>query len=221
MSELLDAVDSLTKPERRPFKQDIMMGGRVVGQQSRTIELPPLLTRLAEAVTSSIGSGGRSSGSSPWTMNPLDSDALFEFGKITAAIGDWCRMVGVIQSRDAVVDLRRWHAAYLGKVDHSGDEFYTGQLRQWKGIINVKLDPARKFEIELPCPVCGKAKWTDAEGNEIPFPIVVEYRDYGTAEAIKPRAMCRACLIVWQGFGSIEELGDELKERHAEIADVS
>jgi len=211
-SDILDAVDALTKPERRPYQQDIVMGGHVVGQQKQVIELPPLLTRMAEAVTSSIGSGGRSSGSSPWTMNPLDSDVLHEFGIITSTIGDWCRMAGIVASRNAVVDLRRWYAAYLGKVDRSGEAFYTDQLKKWKGLINGKLDPARKFEIESPCPICGKAKWVDAEGNEMPFPIMVEYRDYGTAEAIKPKAMCRACLVVWQGFGSIEELGDELKE---------
>lgn len=210
---LREAVDALTKPEKRQYRQPVLEDDKTVGHKMKVIILPPLLSRLADSVTSSIGSGGRSSGSSPWTMNPLDSEALFAFGKITAAISDWCRIIKVEPSRDAVVALDRWFAAYNAHPDYNADGFYFEQLREWRSIITGKLDPARKFEIQVPCPICGQTKWLDPEGNEAPYPIVVEYRDYGTAEAIKPRALCRACNNVWLGTGSIEELGEELREK--------
>ena len=145
----------------------------------------------------------------------LDSEALYQFGQISSAIGDWCRIVGVVPTRDALVDLRRWYVAHTARTD-TQDDWYIRELRRWAHLITAKLDPPRRFELEYPCPICGQSKYTDAEGNELKFPVVVEYRDYGTAESIRPNATCRACTAVWRGEPSIRELGDEMTEKAAQ-----
>ena len=217
-NDLLDAVDALTKNQVEHFPQKADDGSWL---KAHTVTLPPLLLRLAQSVTSSTGSGGRQSGSSPWAASMLDSESLYQFGQIKQAIGDWCRMVSVIPTREgdpdmrALTDLRQWYIAHTARTD-TQDEWYIRELRRWAHLITSKLDPPRRFELEYPCPICGQSKYTDAEGNELKFPVVVEYRDYGTAESIRPKALCRACEAVWRGEPSIRELGDEMTQKAAQ-----
>ena len=151
-------------------------------------------------------------------MNVLDSDALFQAAKIRAAITDWCRLAGAPVTKDLVRDLRAWcDAVERGRAGREWAEAavpaidaYVDRLRGWRRSIDAKLDPPRRVELRSGCPVCGATTWENAEGASAPFPLVVEYHDYGTAEAVRPRAVCRACRTEWDGLGAIEELGDEL-----------
>lgn len=215
MSDLREAVDALTLDhvEHLPQRADDGAWLRV-----HTVVQPAALARLAAAVASSTGSGGRRSGSDRWAMNVLDSDALFQAAKIRAAITDWCRLAGVPVTKDLVRDLRAWcDAVERGRPGPEWEraaapalDGYVERLRGWLRSIEAKLDPPRRVELRSACPVCGATHWESAEGISAPFPLVVEYHDYGTAESVRPRAVCRACRIEWDGLGAIEELGEEL-----------
>lgn len=218
MSALRDAVDALTLDgvERIPQRTD---DGKLL--RIHTVVRPSPLARLAAAVASSTGSGGRRSGSDRWAMNVLDSDALHQAAQIRAAITDWCRRDGVPVTRDLVRDLRAWSdgvavAQAAGVGDPARQTVIIAarvdRLRAWARAIEAKLDPPRRVELRFACPVCGRADWENADGAMAPFPLVVEYHDYGTAQAVEPRALCRACRTEWDGLQAIEELGDELGE---------
>ena len=108
MTELLDAVDELTLP--KPVKVQTDDGYTWATEDA-------LLVQLREAVSSSLNSGS-GAGGSPSTRNVLDGDALQKAAIITSQIGDWCRMAGMTGdqiTRDAVTDLRAWHAAFLAR----------------------------------------------------------------------------------------------------------
>jgi hypothetical protein len=208
MSDLLDAVDALTKPIIEHFSQKDDDGKFV---KAHTITRDPLLTQLRDAVNPSANNNAGSA-SLQSARSIIDSDALLEYSKMASAIGDWCRQMKVERTRDPIVDLRRWYVAY----DREGDQpdWYRNELQRWAHVIRNHLEPPKRMEVTTPCPVCGKRTWTDAEGNELLFPIMVEYKatDEGS---IKPNALCRACDTVWRGYDAVAELADELNQESA------
>lgn len=206
MTDLLDAVDALTKPRIEHLPQ-IDDDGKWL--KAHTVEHPPLLVQLKEAVNPSTNTAAGSS-SLASTRNLVDSDALFEYSTMTAAIGDWCHIIQSERTRDPVVDLRRWYIAF-NRTD-SDPSFYLAELNRWAKLIRNILEPPKRMEVTTPCPVCDKRTWTDPEGNELLFPVVVEYKVPQDGEAIKPTALCRACDAVWKGFDAVKELAEELNE---------
>jgi len=208
-NRLLDAVDDLTKSRIEHMTQTADDGSYV---KAHSVEHPALLHQLRDAVNPSSNTAAGSS-SLKSTRNLIDSDALFEYGKMTAAIGDWCRIVNIQPTREPVADLRQWYIAY----DRTGadDQWYISELRRWANLIRNILEPLKRIEVTTPCPVCGKRTWLDLDGKEMIFPVVIQYRLPKTGEAIHPNAICRACETVWEGIAAVEELGEELNERHA------
>lgn len=226
MTELLDAVDALTKPSRERVTQEIMKtrlqpDGRPAldgnnepirdpkGQQTLTIEHPPLLQQLEDAIASTIGAGAGRSMLSKHALNVLDSDALFKFVKIRSAITDWCRIVNVRATRHAVHDLRAWHAARLA-TRATDDDWHIEQLRAWAGLIKAKLNPPQTWEIKDPCPICRSATWEseDEQGNPVtlPRPLIVEYHPDRDDILVTAKATCRACGHEWRGRDALRAL---------------
>jgi hypothetical protein len=207
---LLDAVDALTKPtyENHPQYGD---DGKYI--RTHTVEHPPLLQQLANAVNPSTNADGGSQ-SSASARNPIDADALYEYAKVCAEIWSWCHIVKIIRSKDAIVDLRRWYVVFVQNPDANHD-WYENHLRQVAARIRSRLDPPKRIEITVPCPVCGKRTWTDPDGQELLFPIVVEYKRPQDGGSIKPTALCRACQNAWVGYDAVEELAEEVNEQHA------
>jgi hypothetical protein len=212
-NRLLEAVLTLTKPIIEHLAQYDDDGTYL---RTHTTEHLPLLEQLRDAVNPSSNTAAGSS-SLPSTRNLIDSDALYRYSLMTSAIGDWCRIIGVTPTRpphrDPVKDLTEWYIAYNRGTDDG--EWYIAELRRWAAQIRNLIEPSKRIEVTTPCPVCGKRTWTDQDGTELLFPIVVEYRMPKDGEAIKPTALCRACDAVWSGIGAIRELGEELTERHA------
>lgn len=205
VTELLAAIDRLTKPETSKVIQE-----RNGITCTSSVERPPLLTQMAESVNPSSNKD-TGSASSPSTRSPADLDALFEYAKMTAAIGDWCRIEKIGATRDAVVDLRRWYASRLALVNPD-DSSYIRTLRKWEHTIRNHLDPPKTFTIPVGCPVCGKREFGDSD-NGGTFPIMVEYRRSDDEQTVgQEQATCRACKTVWFGRAAIEELGEELRE---------
>lgn len=192
MTDLLEAVDALTKEKRTKVFQDDGTVAIVVHD--------PLLRQLKDAVTSAIGSGG---GGGTATGSVLNDEALYRASIINAAIQSWCRMRGVTVSRDMVVDLRRWHSAFLSS--SAEPDFYIDQMRGWARTIRDLLDPPERVPLEPPCPMCGARTWPDTEGREVLFPLLVTYRNEGES-VVDERALCRACQFVWDGQMELRKL---------------
>jgi hypothetical protein len=206
VTDLTDAVEALTNPVvyNHQIKDD---NGAIT--RMHTAELPPLLDQLATAVGSSLsrdsGGGGKSK-----TGLLLNSAALFEAMKMGSAIKFWCHALGIRPSKDLRTSLLRWHGAY-GEGESAA--FYARQMQGWADQIRNVLDPLKPVPIKDPCTICGGVSYLDAEENEIPYPVVVEYREsdpMGTAQAI-----CRRCSNVWEGTEAIGELMDELRDKTA------
>jgi hypothetical protein len=211
MTDLTEAIDNLTAPVIEHYAQTDDAGKYL---RTHTVEHPPLLQQLADAVRGSFGSDGGAGTPSPGgERNMLDSDALFEFLKITTQVADWCRIRKVAVTRDPLTDMAAWHAARTGE-DEAGDTFYIRQLTKWAEIIEGKLNPKKRLEITACCPVCGSDKWVDAEGVAYRFPILVEYRGNGDAVADE-QALCRACENVWSGQRALRQLRWDIDEREA------
>lgn len=201
MTELLEAVDELTLPRNVKIPTD---DGHTWATEDA------LLVQLQEAVSSSIRSGSGAGGAA-WTRNVLDSDALYQAGIITAAISDWCVLVGVKPTRDPVKDLRAWYAARLTATDP--EEFYLGQLRKWAGQIRGMLTPPKTLEIVAACPVCGEGTFTNDMGEIVRHPLQMTYRAESANMWRTAKVACRACEVVWVGGEAMAELRDELDEK--------
>lgn len=212
MTELLDAVDALTKPEvtSSPVKDD---AGNWV--KAHTVTLPPLLTQLKDAVNPSTNSTAGSS-SLASTRNLIDGDALFEYSKMTAAIGDWCHIAKSERTRDPITDLRRWYVVFMQT--ENDPAFYISQINKWVAKIRRLLNPPQTITLEQACPVCGAKEWGGLEAGGGPHPIQVEFWfDEDTGKASGHAATCRACRIVWQGFDAVKELAEEVSENSAKV----
>lgn len=199
MTDLMDAVDRLTLPQR--FKQ--MQDTEVV-----TVELPPLLMQLDAAIRSDIGLTV-SGASLAHERNLLDADALHKFMQISSQIKDWCRMVKLVPSRDPVTDLRRWYVKGMLTLDEAGQSFYTRMLTGWANLIRSKLDPERERELPGCCPVCESGEWW-RDGVRFVHPLVVRYR-VGDDLVDKARGFCRACEQVW----SARELSYAIEQKQS------
>lgn len=201
MTELNDVVDDLTLPRNVKIETD---DGHTWATEDA------LLVQLREAVSSSLNSGS-GAGGSPSTRNVLDGDALHKAAIITSAIGDWCRIIGAAVTRDAVTDLRAWHAAFIGR--NEPEEFYIRQMRAWAGQIRAMTNPPKVIEITAPCPVCGEGSYVNDLGERITNPLALTYRPDSDHMWKNSRVMCRACEAVWVGGDAMEELRDELNDK--------
>ncbi len=228
MTELLDAVDALTKPTTSVVVQDIyetvMVDGRPktddngdmvrekTGQTRKVrLEHAPLLDRLEEAITSTMSRQG-GGGSEKHARNIVDSDALFEFMRITAQITDWCAIVGIRATRNAGNDLRRWYAARLA-TNPEHDDWYTDKLHLWARVIEAKLNAPRSWELRPACPVCTATTWVDTidENGVITEvtrnrPVLVEYWPDSIDVVNTAHATCRACGHEWAGKYALNHL---------------
>jgi hypothetical protein len=208
MTDLLDAVDELTKPVVLHFPQ---VGDDGKWLRAHTTQLPPLLRQLEDAIHSSIS--GKAGGGAPWTRAVLNSQALFEFSRIRSTVGDWCRIEKVLISRDLVSDLRRWYVARLTR--ETDDEFYIRELGKWAATIRFQLEPAKAIPLTAACVVCDAPQWLDSDGVAHPYPLVVEYMEHDPDILASARALCRACERVWRGSRELRELRYEIDEREA------
>lgn len=219
-NSLLDAVDALTK-ERTEHMAQTDDDGKWL--RTHTTQHPPLLTELRNAINPSSNTAAGSS-SLASTRNLIDSDAMFEYGKMTGAIGDWCRIYQVRPTKDPIVDLRRWYIAF--ELNRSDSGWHERELRRWAHVIRNILEPPKKFEVKIACPVCHSWIWINPDGEQIRYPIIVTYRLTIDGTMANEKAHCRAsttdsagtpipCGAEWDSFAAIEELGEETEERHA------
>lgn len=214
--DLLAAIHDLTKPTIDHIKQTTD-DGQYIG--THTVEHLPLLVQIEQAVTPSTGNDGGSKSSSPRERNVVDSTALFEYAKMTAAIRDWCRIVEATISRDPVTDLERWYIAFT-RYTVRDDTWHLRELRRWARVIRNHLDPPKKLEVTVPCPICGPGPWVDADGETQTNRLTLEYRLDDDDRPRDQRTICRNpnCATTWEGDDAMAELAEELAEANARHA---
>jgi hypothetical protein len=221
--DLLAAIHDLTKGNTEHVKSYDDGGNPVSthkcrqvcnGLPTHTVEHPSLLVQIEQAVTPSAGNDGGSKSSSPRERNMVDSTALYEYAKMTAAIRDWCRIVGATISRNPSTDLERWYVNFTRYTDRD-DTWHLRELRRWARVIRNHLDPPERLEIMFSCPVCGPAMWTDYEGETQVNRLSLEYRLDQDEHPRDERIICRnpKCGEAWEGQGAMEELAAEIREK--------
>jgi len=223
--DLLAAVDELTKPTTDHVRQydddgtslaihrcmDGNQEGACSGLALHAVTHPPLLHQLRDAVTPSTGNDAGSKSAIANERNMVDSTALYEYARMAAATGDWCRMTGAPVTRDPVTDLRAWYAAWIGHHDRD-DRWYTAELRRWASIIRNHLQPAKRLEVMSACPICGPGPWVDADGETQANRLTLTYRKHEDGTITDKRTICRnpACGAVWEGEDAMVELAEEV-----------
>jgi len=193
-------VDILTLPSQERVPQAF---GKT--KVTRSIELPPLLTQLEDAIRSTMNPGKTAGSRMSSQMIPLDSDALYRFALISNAIQDWCRLAG-IDRKHPVDGLRAWHAVTLAWTGYD-PTWHVEQLRGWVSLIRSKVDPPRTLELTITCPTCTAGVWVNADGDTVPHPLVVQYRPDGVGSILThATARCRACAAEWRGEMALRSL---------------
>lgn len=215
MTELLDAVDELTLPQKHREQQDVIQDGHVVGQQRVTIEHAPLLTQLDEAIKGAVGAGS-SKGSLAFERNLLDLAALHRFIQIQETISQWCVLRGVTPTREPRRDLRAWYTATLATtLEEASERFYLDQLTKWIREIHATLDPWREREIVgEACPLCESTDYF-RDGDRYLHPLIVKYKATGADLIQQARGFCRSCAAVWR----VRELAWLIEQRHEQQQD--
>lgn len=212
--QLLDAIDALTLGRIEHITQTTDDGTFI---RSVPVSHPSLITQLEQAATPSTGNDGGSK-SAMNSREPINSEALFEFAKITSEIRAWCRIEKIDPSRDitktgsdrAIHDLRAWYVSF---VTYERDAtFHTTEIWRWVRRIEARLDPPKRREIMVPCPICKTTTWLDNDGDQHPYPLLIEYR-IEDERMTRLRALCQACENVWLGYEAVEELSEVIQEK--------
>jgi hypothetical protein len=200
VTDLLDAVDALTKPTRTKVIRD--------DNTTVTVKHDALLVQLEDAVTSAIGNGG---GGGSATGSVLNDEALYRLSLIRSQLSDWCRLVNVRPTRtDAVKDLRAWHVGFLGTNGEA--DFYTRALVGWAATIRELIDPPKRVPLRDPCPVCKASQWTGVDGGLRASPVAVEYDHGDPYRTVKAACRAEGCGAEWVGANAVEELIEEMGE---------
>lgn len=188
-NDLLDAIDKLTKPNRTKVIQDT---------KTITIELPPLLTQLEDAIAGTVGIGG--SGSLPNERNVLDSDALQKFLTIRSDIIHWAKEVQAeFYPADPGRTLRSWYVKWTQR-SHTleMEQMHLRKCVGWSSAITEKLDPPRVRELPDRCPECRADVWFNPiDKHQYLHPLIVEYKPTGPDMIQQAVGRCRACDSRW------------------------
>jgi len=208
MTDMQEAVDDLTAP--RNVKVETDTGNTWASEDA-------LLVQLEQAVSSTLNSGSGSGGAA-WERNVLDSNAMYTAAIIRAAIGDWCRGVGIMGRRSAIDGLRAWwaHRQSVNADERAAsDAFYLGQLRKWADQIRSMVNPPKVIEIVAPCPVCGQGTFTNEQGEIIRNPLQLTYRPNSGSIWADAKAVCRACSEVWDNEWRLRGLRHDIDAKES------
>ena len=195
MTDLLEAVDALTKPYRHTMRD--------TDGETITGTLPPRFQQLAEAVAGS-GRSGSGKGSHKSERSILDLDALQRWYDIRDELNQEAEKLGAKVSRDPAVTLRRWYiAAEARTLTDTYSAEWTRRLTTWADWIDRKLHPPFQMEVNVPCPLCGERRYVNDNDDEVNAVLAeVDSRNPGGTEY---RIWCRACEQVAHGIHAVRE----------------
>ena len=194
MTELLDAVDALTKPYRDTMRDTD--GETITGVR------PPRFAQLENAIRGSANSGSGAGGHAS-ERNMIDFDALQRWRDIRDELNAEAVKLGAKVSKNPAVTLRRWYiAAEARTLTDTYSAEWERRLTSWAAWIDRKLDPPFQMEVNVPCPLCGKRRFVNDNNDEVNAVIAeVNARDLHTTY----RIWCRACEQVRDGIHAVRE----------------
>lgn len=177
------------------------LAANIIATARPRIELPPLLDRLVDAVSSSTSTGTRGR-SMPAPLN-LDAAQLLADIRHTTTAG----------RATLIRDVRAWAARRVsGHHTHPDLLVDAAQLaQQWVASIRELLDPRKRYRPvrDTPCPACGQPHaWliVDGERHRQPALLVDTHTGWTT---------CRGCQTGWPPERA-ELLGRVLAQQRAE-----
>jgi hypothetical protein len=201
MTELLDAVDELTKP-------GVLHHTIQDSRFTCVVYDTPLLDRLENEIRFSLSREG--SKSLPNQRVPINSGALMLFMQISSQITDWAHGVkATVYKGDPTRTLRAWYVAWTQTTREP--EVVNARARilgNWAAAIRREIEPPRQKDLPDPCPTCGASEWW-RDGERYPRPLVVESpRNPDKSLVDESTAHCRACDKRW----GARELAYELEQ---------
>jgi hypothetical protein len=202
MTELLDAVDELTKP-------GVLHHTIQDSRFTCVVYDTPLLDRLEGEIRFSLSREG--SKSLPNQRVPINSGALMLFMQISSQITDWAHGVkATVYKGDPARTLRAWYVTWTQTVrEPEVVNARTRTLGNWAAAIRREIEPPRQKDLPDPCPSCGAAEWW-RDGERYPRPLVVESpRNPDKSLVDESTAHCRACDKRW----GARELAYELETK--------
>lgn len=215
-SRLLDAIDALTKPTVVNVKQTTDDGEYL---RTVPVEHPALLQQLADAVVPSGSNDHGGQSASDASRNIIDGQALYELVQIQRQLFEWCSLVKIRGDRnDLPGTLRAWYVAYLpmNKTIES-DEWYGRELSRWIRTIENRIDRnIKQFDTTRICPICKNSRWIDEHGDSQPARLIGSYRRSEDGSIGGQQVICQKCRTSWDNMEAINELVEELEERHAD-----
>jgi hypothetical protein len=190
MTELLDAVDALTRPG---VLHHTIQDSRFTCVVFDT----PLLDRLENEIRFSLSREG--SKSLPNQRVPINSGALMLFMRISSQITDWAHDAkATVYKGDPSRTLRAWYVTWTQTEREPGS--IAGRVRLltgWEASIRREIEPPRQKDLPDPCPTCGASEWW-RDGERYPRPLVVESpRNPDKSLVDESTAHCRACDKRW------------------------
>jgi hypothetical protein len=190
MTELLDAVDELTRPG---VLHHTIQDSRFTCVVFDT----PLLDRLEGEIRFSLSREG--SKSLPNQRVPINSGALMLFMQISSQITDWAHGVkATVYKGDPTRTLRSWYVVWTQTTrEPEVINARTRILGNWAAAIRREIEPPRQKDLPDPCPTCGASEWW-RDGERYPRPLVVESpRNPDKSLVDESTAHCRACDKRW------------------------
>lgn len=205
MSDLLDAVDALTKP--------VTLHQTIAASKFTCVVVDtPLLDRLENEIRFSLSR--EASKSLPGQRIPINSGALMLFMRISSQITDWAHGVkATVHKGDPGRTLRSWYVVWTQTAREDSVVAAKARfLHTWAGQIRRELEPPRQRDLPDPCPACGASEWW-RDGERYPRPLVVESpRNPEPGKLVdESTAACRACDKRW----GARELAYELETKDA------
>jgi len=175
------------------------------GDSYRSVEYPPLLQMLAEAIHASTGatSSGRSADNA---RNLIDPRAFDMYQGIDEQTRAWILELGgrpVKDLRQSVRDLHdlvevKWRSAGLDELTYLR---IKGKFVRWADEIWETFDPPIIKPIVGACPSCGENRYLNLEGGGVPALRAFYWRGN------QPQADCQCCGRQWAGDKQLLELG--------------
>lgn len=212
LSELLEAINRLTKPNPVPLMQKEIAELGIAARMFKRTD-PSLLDQLKAAIGSNIGEKG-AAGRLANERTPLDIAAFSLYDQIDGRIRAWMLDAGIRPSTKANPGdiLRRWYILYMQKqVEETDIHRHALVVERWVSAIEDILDPPTRQELTQACPKCERRWVTVGEGEETQSrsALWAVWRE----DPDLSYATCVGCDTTWLGVGNMRLLRIQLDDK--------
>lgn len=179
-----------------------------VGEQERVQQFPPLVDMLRGRITPDSNQTG-GGGSAVNTRNVLDVKSLDLLMSIQDVTRAWLQEWAVPTIGELKLDLRGFwdklaHLRTSGAIDDVTHDHLAAYPDKWAQLIWDQFETPKRIPLRnLECPSCGRAKFTNENGDTVDN-VFILWRN-----GQEPTAECqwRDCALMWVGDEGLERLG--------------